>query len=360
MLDISTAALETIQRSYTMRIRAESWLGDQLLDEIPVDTGSETQDRSLAVPESVTLTVPRTDGGTSWDPAGRDHPLGSDGQRLRISLGVDLGNAETEWIERGWFLTTKTSTDDDTITVTAAGLLALIDEAKFVSPFEPTGTFSATVQALVEPALTVSISASLVDRAIPVGLQWDEDRLAGLHELLDAWPAVARVDENGVLVVTPPPTIFTSVASITNDPSTGTVVRWNSERSRDGAFNVVVARGQDTVFGTTVQGSAFDVNPASPQRYGGPFNPLPVPFLFESPLLTTTDQCYFSARSILDRKRRTSARKLGADMVPHPALIAGDVVTVTGPEGVTGALATIEQMTLPYKPDSMSLSVVTI
>lgn len=360
MLDLSVAALETIQRSYTMQIRCESWLGDQLLAEVPVPDGSETHDRSLAVPESVSLTVPRYDGGTSWDPVGRDHPLGSDGQRLRISIGIGLGNDETEWVERGWFLTTKTTTDQDSITVTASGLLALIDEAKFVSPFEPTGTFSATLKALVEPALTVNIDGALVDRSIPVGLQWDDDRLGGLHELLDAWPAVARVDENGVLEVTPPPTVFTSVAAITDNPQTGTVVRWNSERSREGAFNVVVARGQDTVFGTLVQGSAFDVNPASPQRYGGPFNPLPVPYLFESPLLTTTNQCYYAARAILDRKRRTSARKLGAELVPHPGLVAGDVVTVTGPEGVTNALGTIEQMTLPYKPDAMTLSVVTL
>lgn len=360
MLALSVAALETIQRSYTMRIRAESWLGDQLLGEVPVSDGSETRDRSLAVPEAVTLTVPRLDGGTSWEPVGRDHPLGSDGQRLRISLGIDLGNGETEWVERGWFLITDADTSDDTVTVTASGLLGLIDEAKFISPFEPTGTFSATLQALVEPALTVDLTAAPPDRTIPVGMQWDEDRLAGMHELLDAWPAVARVDENGVLVVTAAPTTFTSVAAITDDPATGTVVKWQGKRSRDGSFNVVVARGQDPVFGTIIQGSAFDVNPDSPQRFGGPFNPLPVPFLFESPLLTTTDQCYFSARTILDRKRRTSARKLGAELVPHPGLVDGDVVTITGPEGVVNALGTIEQFTLPYSPSTMTLSVVTL
>lgn len=358
MLEMSAAALEAIRRSYTLSVRVESWLDDELLGEVPVDSGSETNDRSLAIPESVTLTVPRLSGGASWDPVGRDHPLGSDGQRLRISLGIDLGNGETEWVERGWFLTTATSTDDDTVTVNCGGLLALIDEAKFVSPFEPAGTFASTIRDLVEPALTVDIDSALMDRAVPVGLQWDEDRLRGLHELLDAWPAEARVNENGVLAVTAPQTTFVSVGDITDNPDYGTVVKWQSGRSRDGAFNVVVARGED-VFGSRIQGVAFDTDADSPQRYGGPFNPLPVPFLFESPLLTTQDQCFRSARSILERKRRTSARKLGATLVPHPGLVAGDVVRVTGPEGIVNTLGTIEQLTLPYTPSEMSLGIVT-
>lgn len=358
MLDMSVAALEAIQRSYTMEIRAESWLDDQLLGEVPVDSGSETGDRSLAIPERVSLTVPRVDRGVSWDPVGRDHPLGSDGQRLRISIGIGLGNGETEWIERGWFLTTESATEDDTVSVSCQGLLTLIDEAKFISAFEPTGTFVSTLRALVEPALTVDIDGALVDRPVPVGLQWDEDRLGGLKELLDAWPAEAKVNENGVLAVTPPQTVFTSVAAITDDPKTGTVVKWQGGRSRDGGFNVVVARGED-VFGSQIQGYAFDTDADSPQRYGGPFNPLPVPFVFESPLLTTQAQCYAAAANILERKRRNSARKLGATMVPHPGVVSGDVVTITGPEGITNTLGTVEQFTLPYTPSEMSLSVVT-
>ncbi len=357
MLDLSTAALETIGRSYTLRVRCESWLGGQLLaDDVPVAAGSESGDRSLAVPEAVSLTVPRTDRGVLWDPIGTDHPLGADGQKLRLSIGVDLGLGATEWIERGWFVITGSSTAGDSVSVECKGLLQLIDEARFVSPFEPRGTFVSTVRALVEPALTVSITG-LTDRAVPVGLQWDEDRLGGLQELLDAWPAEAAVNERGVLVVTPPPTAYTSVADITDDPVSGTVVAWQSEHSRDGAFNIVVARGEDST-GARVQGTAFDTG--TPQRYGGPFNPLPVPLLYESPLLTTSDQCYLAARNILDRKRRTAARKLSANLVPHPGLVLGDVVTVTGPENITGVLATIEQFTLPYGTDAMSLGLVTL
>lgn len=360
MLDMSAAALEMVKRSYTIRLRVDSWLGDDLLAaEVPVSGGEETGDRSLSVPESITLTVPRLDRGESWDPVENDHPLGSDGQRLHVSLGVDLGLGETEWIERGWFLITSSATEGDTVTVQGKGLLQLIDEARFVSPFEPSGTFSSTVRSLVEPALTVDIDAGLTDRNVPVGLQWDEDRLGGLNEILSAWPAIARVNENGTLSVKPPPTTFSSVLAVTDDPKTGTVVQWQSERTRDGAFNIVVARGEDAN-GLRVQGAVFDLAAGSPKRWGGPFNPLPVPYLFESPLLTTSDQCFRAARTILDRKRRQAARKLAATLVPHPGLVLGDVVTVTGPPGVTGVPATVEQLNLPYGPDAMTLGTVTL
>jgi hypothetical protein len=355
MLSLSADALAIVQRSYTMEMRVESWLGSQLLSsDVPVNTGSETLDRASSIPESVTLQLPRLDRGMSWDPLVPDHPVAAYGQRLRISFGVQTGFG-TEWIKRGWFLVTGSQLDQDTVTVNASGLLALIDEAKFVAPFEPSGTFSSTLRGLVEPALTVSIDGALADRSVPVGFQWDTDRLAGLFELLDAWPATAHVDENGVLVVTKPPTVLTPVASLT-DAAGGTVIRWQGLASRDGGFNIVVCKGEDSS-GNQIIGTASDVDSNSPMRISGPFNPLPVPFEFSSPLMSTVAQCRAAAATILERKRRTATRKITARMVPHPGLQIGDAVTVTGPE-LDSATATIEQMVLPYNPIEQTMQLV--
>ncbi|WAZ20160.1 DUF5047 domain-containing protein [Streptomyces cinnabarinus] len=357
MLEMSDAALAIVQGSFTMAVRGEVWRdGELLAADIPIDDGSEERDRSLAVAERISLSVPRRDRGFDWEPIHPDHPLAAYGQQLRISYGVDVGGS-FEWIDRGWFQITESSTDGDTVSVQAEGLLAMIDEAKFAAPFQPSGTFVSTARALVEPALTVEVDDTLIDRSIPVGMQWDDDRMGALTELLDAWPADARVTEDGALRIEPVTDSGTSVLSLT-DGTGGTVVRWQGASSRDGAFNCVVARGEDAE-GTQIQGVAYDLDSISPTRFDGPFSPLAVPYFHASPLLTTVAQCRTAAQTTLTRLRRTTGRRLEVSMVPHPGLIPGDIVTVTG-AGLTAAPCVIESLSLPYSPGEQRLAVRTL
>lgn len=358
MLDMSTTALAVVQRSYTMDVRAESWLDGQLIaDNIPIADGSESRDRSLAVPEQISLTVPRRDQGFDWDPGtDPEHPLAAYGQMLRIDFGVDVGG-QFEWINRGWFLITESSTDGDTVSVNAQGLLTLIDEAKLISPFQPssTDTLGTIIRGLIEPALTVSFDGSLTDRTPPLGMQWDTDRLAAVTEVLNAWGAEASVTADGYLFVEPVSDTGSPVLAITDDRATGTVVRWQGSTSRDGAFNVVVAQGEDSN-GNQLQGVAYDGAGDSPYRYGGPFSPLPVPYNYQSSLLTTVAQCRTAAAAQLKLLRRQAFRKLAVTMVPHPGLIPGDIVSVTG-AGLTNASCVIEALSLPYSPGEQSLTI---
>ncbi|MER6534677.1 DUF5047 domain-containing protein [Streptomyces sp900105755] len=356
---MSTTALAVVQGSYTMAMRAESWLGGQLLtDDIPIADGSESRDRSLAVPEQITLTIPRRDQGFDWDP-GTDpaHPLAAYGQQLRIDYGVDVGGGQFEWINRGWFLITDSSTDGETVTVTCAGLLTLIEEATLVSPFQPssTDTLGSVIQALIEPALTVSFDGTLVDRAVPLGLQWDSDRLGAVTEVLNAWGTAGRVTEDGYVLVEPVSDSGAAVLAISDDPDTGTVVRWQGSTTRDGAYNCVVAQGEDAN-GNQLQGVAYDSSGVSPYQYGGNFNPLPVPYSYQSSLLTTVAQCRTAAAAQLQLLRRQAFRKLAVTMVPHPGLVTGDIITVTG-AALTNARCAIEQLSLPYSPGEMNLTV---
>lgn len=358
MLDMSDEALAIVQRSFTMRIRAESWLGDTLLaDDIPIADGSESRDRSLNIPEQISLTLPRRDRGFDWAPGiDATHPLAAYGQQLRIDYGVDVGG-QYEWINRGWFLITDSSTDGDTVSVTCAGLLSLIDEAKLVAPFQPstTDTLGSTIRSLVEPALTTILDGTLTDRAVPIGMQWDTDRLAAVTEVLNAWPADATVTQDGYLLIGPVTDSGSPVLTLTDDPHSGTVIQWQGASSRDGAFNTVIAQGEDSA-GNQIQGVVYDQNSASPFYIGGAFNPFPVPYSYQSSLLTTVTQCRTSAAATLKRLRRTSSRKIGVTMVPHPGLIAGDIVTVTG-AGLSSAPCVIEALSLPYSPGEMTLTV---
>ncbi|MEH0552591.1 hypothetical protein [Streptomyces sp. B21-101] len=357
MLEMSDEALAVVQRSFDMDVRAESWLGEELLtDAVPISDGSEDRDRSLAVPERITLTVPRRDRGFDWDPgADPAHPLAAFGQQLRIDYGVNLGT-HWEWINRGWFVITSSEAEGDTVSVELQGLLTLIDEAKLIAPFQPssTDTLTSTVRALVEPALTCSFDGALVDRAASSSMQWDSDRMEALGEVASAWAADYRVTEDATLLWELLTDDGDPVLSLT-DGVGGTVVRWQAATTRDGAYNAVVSQGEDAV-GNQIQGVAYDTDPDSPFMYGGNFNPLPVPYTESSPLLTTVAQCRAAAASTMRRLRRQNARRLGVTMVPHPGLMTGDIVTVTG-QGLTNQPCVIETLSLPYSPDEMSLTI---
>lgn len=345
MIEISDALASVLTRSYVYAIRVESWLGGELLsDNVPIADGSETSDRSMRVPERITLTVPRLDRGTSWAP-GVDvrHPLAANGQRLRVLLGVGVGGASIEWLQRGWFVVHEARVSGDSVNVDARGMLSLIDEARLVAPYQPAGGLMATVRGLVEPALTVNYAATLTDRSVPSGINFDEDRLGAVWEVLDAWPADAAVSPEGVLEVAPPVTTAdTAVWSLT-DGLGGTIVRTAGVSTREEAFNTVVARGTASD-GAQVQGSATIVT--GPKSAAGDFNPLPVPFFFSSPLLTTTAQARTAAQTVLDRKLRTASTMLEIECVPQPALLPGDVISLTS-ELHSGSVI-IEAMRLPY------------
>ena len=134
------------------------------------------------------------------------------------------------------------------------------------------------------------------------------------------------------------------------------MVRASGSSTRDGAFNVVVATG-NAADGSEVRGQAYV--DSGPWAYsGGVANPLPVPFGYASPLLTTQNQCTAAAQTVLNRKMREAIlRRFTIVCVPDPTLQLGDCVSITN-DDVTDLLCTVEDFTLPYKPGEMSLTVV--
>lgn len=344
MITLSDQASSALTRSYRYRLMVESWLGSELLaDDVPVEVAAEETDRSLRVPERVTLVVPRLHRGESWSPVADKHPLAANGQRLLVQLGIDIGNGQTEWFQRGEFVIKQSDTDGDVVNVEAVGLLWLIDEARLVSPYQPSGTLVSTLRGLIEPALTVVVDPGLTDRSVPAGINYDEDRLGAVMELLDAWGADAWVTEDGYLYAEPMGPSMTPVLSLTNGTG-GTIIKASGSSTRENAFNAVVARGTAADL-AQVQGAAYDYT--GPKRMGGPFNPLPVPYYYSSPLLTNTTQASAAARTVLSRLKRATSKEFQVEMVPHPGLQAGDTVSITT-DDYSGLPCVIEALTLPY------------
>jgi hypothetical protein len=262
-------------------------------------------------------------------------------------VGVGTTNGVTEYFDRGWFLVQSADQQDDTVNVTAVGLLAMVDEARLVAPIQPTGTLGSTLRMLIEPGLTVDLTDAPADRSVPTGINYDEDRLGAVLELVDAWAADLVVSEGGFLTVKPSTTPAAAVATITDSGSTATIVRVTGSTTREHGFNVVVARGT-APDGGQVQGLAYDTT--SPRRYGGSWSPYPVPYFFPSPLLTTVTQCEEAARTVLRRLQREAGAELTVEMVPNPTLQLGDAVLLDS--AVFTGLCTIERQSLPYRVES--------
>lgn len=332
--------------AFIYRINVESWLGGTLLaSSVPVDAGGEETDRSLNVPERITLTVPRVQDGFDWTPSSATHPLAAKGQRLHVKLGIGLSQGRTEWFARGRFLIEDSESDESSVSVAAVGLLELVNEARLISPYQPAGTFLSTVRGLVEPALTVYTDGTLVDRSVPATINFDEDRLSGLNTVLDAWPASGVVDPEGFLRISAPAQSTTPVLTLV-DGQDRTVIDATGSSKREGGANVVVTRGT-AADGSQVQGSTFITT--GPNAYGGPFNPLPVPFFFQSPLLTSVAECQAAALTIAARRQRLNSREFTVVMVPNPTVQGGDVVSLTSARlGLSAKLCTVERLTLPY------------
>jgi hypothetical protein len=357
MITVSSAAQSVLASSaFKLYCAVESWRGGALLaDSVPVVSAGEEGDRSIRVPERVTLTVPRLKDGYNWSPRGTDHPLSANGQRLHVKLGIGLGQGQIEWFGRGRFLIQDSEADGDQVNVAAVGMLTLVEEARLVNPYQPNGTLISTLRGLVEPALTVLVDATLTDRAVPTAVNWDEDRLGALYELLDAWPATAAMDPEGYLRATSATQSTTATLTLT-DGVGGTVIREDGNSTRDGAYNAVVARGTDST-GAQIQGVAYLTD--GPKAYGGPFNPLPVPKFFSSPLLTTIPQCQAAAQTMAQRMQRLTNNAYAVQCVPNPTIQLGDVIMLTGI-----GLCTVEHFSLPWIPSenmpAMSMTLRTI
>lgn len=344
MITVSAAATSALTRSFRSYAYADSWRGGVLLAEgIPLDAAGEEGDRSLRVPERVVFTVPRQDRGTDWTPGtDEDHPLAANGQRLHVKLGIGTIGGQVEVFARGRFLINRSAPQGDAVGVECVGLLQLVDEARLISPYQPTGTMTSTLRGLVEPALSIIVDPALTDRAVPSAINFDEDRLGAALSVLDAWGADGHVTADGYLAVGPATQSTTPVFALSSGAG-GTVVTVVGESTRVGAYNAVVCRGT-AADGGQVQGVAYDGTATGPKRYGGPFNPLPVPYFFSSPLLTTVQECGIAAATVLARLQRQAAVELEVTAVPNPTLQLGDVGTVDG------MLCSIERLSLPYLP----------
>lgn len=308
-----------LANAVSWRPRVASWLSGVLLaDELPVLGGRLTWDASRNVPDQLRMTVARFDGLRDYLPLEPDAPLARYGQQLDVTITVDGVD-----VRMGRYLIVDWSYDEDTIEVTAAGLLQIAADSRLLSPTSPRddGSLASEFVRLLPEQMSAQFASGLVDRPVPAAMSWDESRIDALWDIADAWPAVLRPDAWGQVLVKPPVVVSADPVLSVSDGVGGTVVSVPQVDTRDGAYNIVVARS--TADGVDAQAVArVTSGPMAVSTYN------PVPKFFPSPLLLTVDQCQAAANAMRDESTRRSS-VLKVTMAPDPRPELDDTIGVT-------------------------------
>lgn len=354
-----------LARPHGVGVRVRSILGDTIVDDIPVESGELSAATSQTVPDRLTLQVPVSDRGTVWEPVLPEDPLNSFGQRLEVVYLVKRAGLADVEIPLGQYRIQSWSATRDVVSVDAVGLLAVLEDARLTVPSSPSAgmTYVAAVEFLVEDLLSLEFDAAVVDEPVASVVQWDEDRLRAILDLLDTWGVRGYVDSAGVFTVAPQSDLAGAPVVAWSDGVAGTVVSAPRGGSRDGVYNAVIAKSSASDLSdyeqVTAQAVAYDTRSTSPVRWDGPYGH--VPYFYSSPLILTARAARRSALTILQRVTRfASTREVTA--IPDPRIELGDIASVTtqelaGTATLTGEVLAIRlPLTAAQGPASYTIS----
>lgn len=344
-----------VRDSHRARLRVESWRGTELLAEsIPVEDGTLVVDGEQPIPGELRIVVP-AGIRRQWIPTDPLHPLAPFGQRLYVERGIEYLDGDTEYLGLGWFLITGAAPDPlgQGTQVTAQSLERLLADDRIATPIQPKAgaTLFSEVERLVSGRLPVDeLPAALTNRTVPADVTWEQDRLNALGTILAAWPARARVNDEGLLELLAPVPEWHNIGPAVHQLATGergVVAEWSSDVEREQLYNGVFVSGREAVSDKKqVRGYAWDSDETSPTYYLGPFGRRA--FEYASPLLTTVAQCNAAAATMLSKRLRRT-RVAVVSMVPDPRLELDDVVEVATP--TVEGIGRVSGVALPLRPD---------
>jgi hypothetical protein len=334
MHPVSELFLRTLRGSHSIEVQVDAYRGaDLVLANVPISGGSVQVDSASQVRRTLSLSVadPALDPGA--DPTAALAPFGSE---LAVRRGIRYPDGTIEWCPLGRFRieSARASASGSGVEVNGADRGAYVQDARFTSikKSNRSNTIPAEIARLIGEVLPdVAVSDFTGSTASTPKRFWEEDRWGAIDELAKAIGAEVFFDPDGDAVIAPVPSIDDVAVWWADAGETGVLLEANLESTREGTYNGVRASGEG---GDTAPVSAFvtDDDPTSPTYWGGGFGQKPR--FYVSPLITTTAQATSAATAMLNRVRGLN-RQLELDLVPNPALEAGDVIRVVFPDGAT-------------------------
>lgn len=316
-----------VTTSHTVAHLVQVWRGGQLLvADLPVAGGSVVRDHGAVLTSAAVVDV----ADPAHLPLQPTDPLMPLGDELRIHLGIRYPDGSTELVQvfAGPVVSCPTALARGQFTVHAEGWLRYVADDRFLAPYQPAGSATAAITALLRESVPDAVvDVAVPDRPVPAGLLFEEDRLQAVQDLAAGLGAVVTERPAGGFRIAPDPSpdpAAQPVRSYLHGEGNTLLSRNEPALTREERYNAVVATNPDD---DTVRAVAKVDDPASPVRWGGPFGRKAL--YFSSPLLTaaTVQQ---AAASRLDNLRGR-VRKIEADIGPDPALEPGDHVLIRWP-----------------------------
>lgn len=286
-------------------------------------------------------------------PTSLGNPYGSE---IYVERGVQYANGIKEYVGLGYFRIDsieQSNAPKGTLRITGSDRMANVKDGRRPQPIQFSAGASVgavidfVVQEVLPGAVTVydfsAYSATLTSDAI-----LDQDRLGFLQNLVAAYGKVMYWDYAGRLQVKSSPDPTKAPVYTIDAGTNGVLVSMDRVISRDSVYNGVVATGEAAGQNPPVQGSAFDLNPASPTYWYGSFGQ--VPEFYSSSFLTTADQCTSAALSILIGATGVPY-SVSLGTVPNPALEGWDVVSVAYSQTATAETHIIDKITYSLAVD---------
>jgi len=344
MLPVTDAFLPAIVRPHTIVTYATA-INGATETELPIVGFSVTVDSASQYRRTLDLTV----AGLGYIPTTATSALAPNGQRVRISRGIQYVDGAQEIKYLGTFRIDSWTANPITgsVQVQGSSLECLLDDDRFESPRSISGSSAQTVirDLCEETAPDVDVVVTATFDAICPTFVAEEDRLGAIREIARAIGCDFRADAFGRFELRDAPTIdqypvwtidaateYTisePVATTTFAP--GALVGSERGESREGVYNAVTARGENLGDDyPPVQSTVTDLNPLSAtywvesptegQRTWGKRRRY-----YSSPLLTSNSQARKAATAILAASVG-AAKTLSLSAICNPALEDGDVI----------------------------------
>ncbi|WP_030997510.1 DUF5047 domain-containing protein [Streptomyces sp. NRRL F-5630] len=352
MYDVSDRYLRALPYPHTSVTQVDAYFGGELTArDIPISDGGVTVDRGSKARRSLSLTVPDL-SLVPWDAT---DPLAVYGQRLVVRRGIKFADG-VEWVPLGIFRINEPSADlyEGPITLTGVTEEATISDDLFMAPVSTAGypgavdAITMLIRRTIPDAVIINQTSDSRNPSVAT-VSWD----AGT----DPWDAVVQVatamraeiyaDALGSFVIRDLPDPLTSpVVWEIADGEGGTLIDMGRQMSRTAVYNAVVVSGENSASDAPpVSGVAYDNDPSSPTRWGGPFGR--VPKIVTSSLVYTQGDCNSLAAYMLGDLTAPNV-ETSISSVPNAALEAGDCIR-TGAKG-RRQLHIAQSFTVPLAP----------
>jgi hypothetical protein len=311
--EVSEAWGRTITGSFTPYVRATVLADFQTGTEpygirVPIVDGSVDLDADADVYGTGKLTVP----GSYWPDAHGDALIAPYGPEVYLQAGLLYRDDLVELLGLGYFrikvIGQKGATTSGEIDMSLSDRWAGLARATLLAPAQfsaaiTNGDFVEALVGEVYPDGSIEWDDATV-RDTPLGRDVivEDDRAAAVKSCIVSVGKVARFDHRGILVInTPTNPLDAQIAARLTSGRDGVLSDVSRELTDEGVVNVVVAKGDGADEVGAAYGVAFDLDPNSPTRYGGPFGPSPK--YVTSSLITSDDIAVVAANAELSRSQ---------------------------------------------------------